>query len=273
MSDQSDKHNAEHLKQDLLDLTNEVADDDQAPIDQAAYDRTRARLLKASRKKTGLAECKQTGKPGPCPDPSKQKPKGNQGQGGEKAGADEPKKGILAKGKAAIAKAKAVAGKVGEKVGNLPGIKQVKGVMGATMGKVKEKLTQRYGSKTAAVILGGGFVGGYGVMAVSIATIGFSIPVVTDLVAMATLVPFAEAGRQLGIIKGAVESYLREAGLSSEELKALSQEAWSEIVQTVLDHIEANKGDLEAEAKAYLSSLSKDEVVEISQIAKELGAQ
>lgn len=244
-----------------------------------------------------VGECKQTGKPGPCaknrpeppkkgrqkksadPDAVKAKGKGADGQG-EKP---KDKPGFFGRIKGAVSKAKEVGGRWGDKVGNLPGIKQVKGTASKVMGGVKDKLAKRYGEKVASGIMGGGFLGGYGVAALAVAKLGFTVPVVSDVVAIGALTAVAEVGKQLGFIKSpSAEGYVREQDLDFDDLpdiddpetqEAVGEMVWDHIVESIMGEIEANKEEINNAAVEFADGLGEDELKQLKADAQSLMAE
>lgn len=106
----------------------------------------------------------------------------------------------------AEAKAQSILNHYGAKVNALvdrvPVVGKIKGAVQGAMAAVKGKLAARYGDKAANVIMASGSLGGYGVMAASIKLLGFTVPVVTDVVSIAAHVAVAEGLHQLGILRG-----------------------------------------------------------------------
>lgn len=121
-----------------------------------------------------------SGVPGPCASVKNAK------EGAEKA------QGVLAKWGA----------KVDSFIKSIPVIGTAKKAVDGAMSAIKDKLADRYGDKAAGVIMASGSLGGFGVTALAIKAIGFTVPGVTDLISIAGHVAIAEGLKRLGYLKG-----------------------------------------------------------------------
>lgn len=146
---------------------------------------------------------------------------------------------------------KRLGAKVSALADRVPVVKQVKDGVSTLMKGVHGQLEKRYGSKVATAIMTSGGLGGYGVMATSLALTGIpGIPVVNDLVSILAHTAIAEVGYQLGLVG---------RGRSSEAVEqSLDQEALAKIAAEVRDELAAKINELVAQHKGGLAGLETD---------------
>lgn len=110
----------------------------------------------------------------------------------------------------------------------IPVVGRVKRAVASAMGKVKDKLAQRYGEKAAKAIMTGGALGGYAVAGASFALTGVpGIPFVNDLVSLAVGVTAAEIGKQARRILGNAAGDEAMQLLADELREALRDLDWA----------------------------------------------
>lgn len=184
------------------------------------------------------------------------------GAGGETGDPGLPKHADYVQDPQPEEKAKGILSRWGAKVNSLvdrvPVVGKVKQGVSAAMGAVQAKLAARYGDKAAAVIMASGSVGGYGVMTLSIKTLGFTLPFVTDIISIAGHVAVAEGLHQLGYLKSkpkmetgtepkVIKNVLtwNDEELTPEDIERLAREAWQEIAERFRDAVRRHKDELE----------------------------
>lgn len=131
-------------------------------------------------------------------------------------------------------------GKVSGLVDKVPALGHVKRGISKVLGKIKERLANRYGDKAAGVIMAGGSLGGYGVMFAAVKTLGFAVPVIPDIISIACHVAVAESLRQFGYLKG--KSF---DAMSDDELKQVRAEVWKEIIEELVGLAKEHQQELE----------------------------
>lgn len=142
--------------------------------------------------------------------PPKQPPVANEqqrapnGQFGEGDGTmARPKAGILAR----------LGTKVDALANRIPVLHQIKDAGKRVTSSIHAGLEARYGPKVAGAIMGGGFLGGYGVAGAALKLFAFpGVPLVNDVVAIGVLAGAAEVGLQARRAWGKLTGNEDEAG-------------------------------------------------------------